>query len=122
MYAIFENELAYDNCEWADALDWYEVMKDHFNGSKKYRLIQGIGIKDKNGKEIYEGYIVRFADADQSPNGDYDTFYSEGVVEYDESIGAYIVSNRVSVDMEDLWDDVEIIGNKFENPELLSKY
>jgi len=85
-------------------------------------LGQYTGIKDKNDKEIYEGDIVSFEDAECDAEGYHDNvFLNRGVVSYDEVSMCYFFSNRQTVDMEDLYipTDAEIIGNIYENPELL---
>lgn len=85
-------------------------------------LNQYTGLKDKNGKEIYEGDIVSFEDAECDAEGYHDNvFLNRGVVSYDEVSMCYSFSNRQTVDMEDLYipTDAEIIGNIYENPDLL---
>ena len=87
-------------------------------------LGQYTGIKDKNDKEIYEGDIVSFEDAECDAEGYHDNvFLNRGVVSYDEVSMCYFFSNRQTVDMEDLYipTDAEIIGNIYENPELLEE-
>ncbi len=87
-------------------------------------LGQYTGLKDKNGKEIYEGDIVSFEDAECDAEGYHDNvFLNRGVVSYDEVSMCYYFSNRQTVDMEDLYipTDAEIIGNIYENPELLEE-
>jgi hypothetical protein len=90
--------------------------------SDKVILMQSTGLKDKNGKEIFEGDVVTFEDEIRCGD-DLDIFLNIGVVEYGQ--GMFYISNRQSVCADDLLDgemwDVEVIGNIYENPELLPK-
>ena len=76
--------------------------------------MQYTGLKDKNGKEIYEGDVVK-ADIDGAT---YITYWEE------KEIGFRF---RQSNDLNEPYltvglpiDDIEIIGNIYENPELLT--
>lgn len=81
-------------------------------------LMQSTGLFDKNGKEIFEGDVVQFEDC--YIESDF-LYINKGIVEW--SQGRFTVTNRDSVEMEDLLDgellDVTIIGNIYENPELM---
>ena len=90
-------------------------------------LMQFTGLKDKNGKEIYEGDIVKRHEK-YSNNTERDYFY---VVEYGEKncsccYGVYgwyfkkIKGTEYDLSGDDIgFSNYEVIGNKFENPELL---
>jgi len=73
-----------------------------------YGLMQFTGLKDKNGKEIYEGDIVKWGNGKDAVN---EVIYSgDRFMLY--NLGAPSLA-RVSIDS-------EIIGNIYENPELIS--
>lgn len=81
-------------------------------------LMQSTGLYDKNGKEIFEGDIVQFEDYYIESDLPY---INRGIVEW--SQGQFTITNRDSVEMEDLLDgeflDLTIIGNIYKNPELM---
>ena len=82
-------------------------------------FMQSTGLVDVNAQEIFEGDVVEFEDADDIEN----VYINQGVIEWCQ--GGFIVTNRTSVTMGDLLDgnnlEVTVIGNIYENPELLFK-
>lgn len=82
---------------------------------------QCTGLKDKNGKLIFEGDIIEYMDAYSDCNGEYTEFMNGGEVAYED--GSYFITNRSSVEMSDIVYkgkfDGNIIGNIHDNPELL---
>lgn len=79
-------------------------------------LMQSTGLVDKNGKEIFEGDIVR--QVRTQPTTENETI--TGLVTMLE--GAWLIMNDCEQLASFLWsetDENEIIGNIYENPELL---
>jgi len=85
----------------------------------KLTLEQYIGLKDKNGKEIYEGDIVKCYSQDTYPAGR--VLYSEEWCAYE--IVSYDPEDCRVYNLESFSPTVnkylEVIGNIHENPELL---
>ena len=107
----YDNEMKYD------AQDTYDyivnnIMEDCFGDvlkSERYEVMQYIGIKDKNGKEIYEGDIL----LDDETNTPLKVYFNENDAKF-------AISNEPQFPMEWL-QDLEILGNIYENPELLGE-
>ena len=88
-------------------------------------IMQYTGLKDKNGKEIYEGDIVQnlrwdFRGLEVVKFGIYsaegDDYYAS------EAYGFFSEPLRNADDTETLFgSDIEVIGSIYENPELLTK-
>ena len=96
VYPMLNNEIYIDG-------DIYYV-------DKFIELMQFTGLHDKNGKEIYEGDII-LNPLYEEP---YIVEYSENLAGYvgwgdDRACGCYLITD----------EDIEVIGNVFENPELI---
>ncbi|MBJ9983551.1 hypothetical protein IBT50_25420 [Bacillus sp. S70] len=99
-----------------------------FNKEFGYELIsrdQYTGLTDAEGNKIYEGDIVQYLDGNEwSTESGYDCeeFDNHGAIFFDEECGRYDVKNKQGIGYDDLFDcgvDFKIIGNIYENPELL---
>ena len=97
-------------------LSYDEIVFDEVPASD-FILMQSIGLLDKNGKEIFEGDIVRFTLTD---GFNYVT-NEDGVVTY--RLGAfYVVNDLTEYLISDInTNKVEVVGNIYENPGLLGE-
>lgn len=97
-----------------------EIQYNSFYFPEEVEVMQCTGLKDKNGKLIYEGDIVRFKD-NITINGS-KTHIS--VVEHNEAFNAFMYHAKcmglytVNKAQNEKFD-VEVIGNIYENKELL---
>ena len=81
-------------------------------------ICQCTGLKDKNGKLIWENDVVAYWDAYNTENGQAEMDCIGKVVWDDETI-SFQVTNRLSAESYEVLDECSVIGNIFDNLELL---
>lgn len=125
-----------DNGEWVEGnYEWYHkpekyIISNPYTGETKGVLPETVGqytgLTDKNGKKIFEGDIITTTTLDtgdeQKAVVGFGNFIDEN--NDDEYIGFYIEFDGIKTTitqlaMEEVKDRFEVIGNKWDNPELL---
>lgn len=111
MCYLLENGWSFGPSEEVRAFSWEDVF-----AAQEQDLIplQYTGLKDKNGVEIFEGDLI---ERDIEVGGMYET-YGASIVEYNEDEAMYCFEwdspNRLSD-----YENLNVIGNIYENPELI---
>ena len=85
-------------------------------------IMQSTGIKDRNGKLIYEGDIVKYTSAPSKSNPEAIPFTENYKIVWNETYGGYNTQRFNGVNchcIATVQKQIEIVGNVYENPELL---
>ena len=106
-----ENEMIYDNT-------WIAEYIESHNEDGNIEAMQHTGVQDKSKAEIVEGDIVSYR---EYYNGDFKESAGNGVIKYED--GCFIVAYNdcgFELDTATVFNrDLIVIGNIYENPELL---
>lgn len=98
-----------------------KVEKATYNQlTENVELMQYTGLTDKNGKEIYEGDIVEFIGHKNriitwTPDGRYSGWFASKVNPENN------INDHLPVGENSEYNTIEVLGNIYENPELLIK-
>ena len=94
----------------------YESLNECL-ADERWSFMQSTGLLDKNGKEIFEGDVVSFSIDD---GWDYVVSKNGLIIYWD---GCYqILENGIKYRINQcLEEDIEVIGNIYENPELVEE-
>ena len=109
-YLIIPNHASKILAGWFSTSNVVEVKKD--------TICECTGLKDRNGKLIWENDVVAYWDAYSTESG-----YAEadciGKVVWDAETISFQVTNRLSAESYEVLDECSVIGNIFDNPELM---
>ncbi len=106
-------------CHGYDELDYYELLSEDDEVDPE-TVGQWTGLVDKNGKKIFEGDYVRYRDLTTNQE-------KIDLVEWNETHASFIRLHKSLLGLQYLYIDealsarCEVIGNIWDNPELLEK-
>ena len=106
----------HNSMEYINDLYWFEENGIHDFNDDNYIFMQNTGLKDKNGKEIYDSDIAKVTWGRGKI-----VFYE---VKYCESLGYHYLRDTKNKEDDDIiciydYSQMDVIGNVFDNPELL---
>lgn len=90
--------------------DYGLCLIDYLEGEKFYEVMQYTGLKDKNGKEIYDGDLLKWYGRISPVKYEGSSFGYNPFGGPDKVLISYCKE-----------PDIEIVGNIYENPELIDK-
>lgn len=106
-------ELNFEDCFYGGEMQIRTTMYSDYFDCREMPLMQYTGLHDKNGKEIYEGDIVKCS------------FYPDFIFEIKfTELCWYMrkIPTSEHINLSDvLYEDLEVIGNIYDNPELLEE-
>ncbi|GAM80669.1 glycosyltransferase [Lactococcus lactis subsp. lactis] len=113
-----DERMSYGEVEYFD--DSINYRFDHFctGADEDVEFMQSTGIKDKNGVEIYEGDVINYRNSFRNPmtgsgslsiNRDFKIIFKDGEFK----------AKGFDIRLKNILSYSEVIGNIYENPELL---
>lgn len=116
---MIESEECVDKREFTLVKFYFEDK--HYSEKEEFIFMQYTGFKDKNGKEVYFDDILKVTFNDKDDPKECWSGLAQVVYALNNGVG--LLNDWLVTDLwedDDLWD-IEVIGNIWENPELLKQ-
>lgn len=108
----------WDNVESMFNFSLEDLVTNKIEFTSDCPVMQFTGLKDKNGKEIYEGDVINITGGEEHQG--YRELTATGIVKYAGCTYCVVDKREVHYNMDlSPIDEIEIIGNIYENPEVL---
>ncbi|CAG6114410.1 phage protein [Streptococcus pneumoniae] len=119
-YKVMVGNCDTDDENWTCPIIWIEEEKDWLHFDDYECIMQSTGLKDKNGKEIFEGDVVRMRNPrDRRQIGMFQ------VVRVANSPMLGLLCKKLTTEVFNLYEHMrnyyEVKGNIYENPEILEE-
>lgn len=112
---IYRCSLAYDEFR-PGHMETFHFVEDNLDN---YILMQSTGMFDENGVEIFEEDVVRHIDLGLNCESIGKVYFKDGSFMYGVVVDKYIYDVPIGRIMEN--SIIEVVGNIYENPELLER-
>lgn len=132
-FRVWDGNVMYRPEDNETELGLWNLKKYVVGGYLKHKnnvLMLCTGLKDSEGKEIYEGDVVLGTMIFTDSNG-YDTLHKDyrGIVRYCNGYATFAIKENIKSPLENYFnflyqydfDDIKVIGNIYENEDLLHK-
>jgi uncharacterized phage protein (TIGR01671 family) len=101
-----------------------DLLQSEYLNNPEYLVQQYTGLKDKNGREIYEGDIIQSEIQKCSERGEFEDYVEHTMLKVQFKDGIFCDQHGKSLRKytKEMWavNKYDVIGNIFDNPELLN--
>ena len=117
-YKVMVGNCDTDDENWTCPIIWIEEKKDWLHFDDYDSIMQSTGLKDKNGKEIFEGDVLELKDCGETI-GNVKVYWDDSLALF--QLDAIIVDEKAPIYkvVDDENYSYIVVGNVYKNPELL---
>ena len=119
-YKVMVGNCDTDDENWTCPIIWIEEKKDWLHFDDYDSIMQSTGLKDKNGKEIFEGDVLELKDCGETI-GNVKVYWDDSLALF--QLDAIIVDEKAPIYkvVDDENQSYIVVGNVYKNPELVEE-